>query len=61
MSRARTITRRTLMTGALALGGGVAFGTWRLLTPDANPVLASLEQGEASFNPWVMAEPGASL
>ncbi|WP_341871946.1 molybdopterin cofactor-binding domain-containing protein [Roseivivax halodurans] len=57
MSRAGRITRRALMVGAAALAGGVAFGTWAVRRPDANPLKDGLAEGEATFNPWVIVGP----
>ncbi|MDF0600267.1 molybdopterin-dependent oxidoreductase [Psychromarinibacter sp. C21-152] len=53
MTRAATITRRTLLIGATAIAGGVAFGAWAVRHPHDNPLAEGLGAGEASFNPWV--------
>lgn len=58
MSRAGTLTRRTLMIGAVAIAGGVAFGTWRYATPYKNPLLANLNAGDAALTPYVLITPG---
>ena len=38
MSRLGTITRRTLLVGAVAVTGGVAFGVWKVRQPIPNPL-----------------------
>lgn len=53
MSRLGKVTRRVFMIGSAAVAGGVAFGTYKVLTPHANPLAAGLGPGEASFNPFV--------
>ncbi|MDN2566998.1 molybdopterin-dependent oxidoreductase [Aquibium sp. A9E412] len=53
MSRAGTITRRTLLVAAVAVAGGVAFGYYAYRKPYPNPLEAGLEAGEAAFNPYV--------
>lgn len=53
MGRARTITRRSLLVGATAIAGGVAFGAYVVRRPPANPLVAGLGPGAATFNPWV--------
>ena len=53
MSRAGTITRRTLLVGAAAIAGGVAFGYYSYRKPFANPLENQLDGGEATFNPFV--------
>lgn len=53
MSRSRNVTRRGLMVGAVAIAGGVAFGSYKVVTPHRNPLAAGLGPGEASFNPFV--------
>lgn len=57
MSRAGTIARRTLLIGSAAILGGVAFGTWRYVTPYRNPLLAGLNDGEAALTPYVLITP----
>ena len=57
MGRAATITRRAFLIGSVAIGGGVAFGTYLGVRPLENPNLADLKDGEASFNPWVLISP----
>ena len=47
------IARRTFLVGSAAIAGGVAFGVYKVRTPYANPNLADLGDGEATFNPWV--------
>ncbi|MBW4708220.1 molybdopterin-dependent oxidoreductase [Roseobacter sp. YSTF-M11] len=53
MSRIGTMTRRGLLIGSAAIAGGVAFGTYRVMTPHSNPLRRSLGPDEASFNPYV--------
>ncbi|MEL7256512.1 MAG: molybdopterin cofactor-binding domain-containing protein [Pseudomonadota bacterium] len=57
MSRLGKITRRTLLVGAVAVAGGVAFGTWRYQTPYKNPLLAGLNDGDAALTPYVLITP----
>ena len=57
MSRLRTVTRRGLMIGAAAIAGGVAFGSYRVLIPHANPLAEDLGPNEVSFNPFVRITP----
>lgn len=57
MGRLRTITRRSFLVGSVALGGGVAFGTYLANAPSDNPLSEDLAQGEATFNPWVVISP----
>ncbi len=52
-SRAGTITRRALLVGAVAVGGGVAFGYYAWKKPVSNPLKDDLGDGEATFNPYV--------
>ncbi|WP_135505406.1 xanthine dehydrogenase family protein molybdopterin-binding subunit [Roseovarius aestuariivivens] len=54
MSRAKKIARRTFLAGGAALAGGIAFGVWRYHTPYRNPLLASLNDGEAALTPYVL-------
>ena len=53
MGKARTIARRTFLIGSAAVLGGVAFGSYMIARPHANPLAAGLEEGEAAFNPFV--------
>ena len=53
MGRARTVSRRTFLTGSAAILGGVAFGTYLAARPLDNPLADGLTPGEATFNPWV--------
>lgn len=57
MSRLGTLTRRGLMVGAVAVVGGVAFGSYKVLTPHANPLAEGLGPDEASFNPFIRITP----
>jgi isoquinoline 1-oxidoreductase beta subunit len=54
MGRARTILRRTFLTGSAALLGGVAFGVWAVRRTPPNPLAGALADGAATFNPWVL-------
>ncbi|MCO6180388.1 molybdopterin cofactor-binding domain-containing protein [Ciceribacter sp. RN22] len=53
MSRIGKITRRTLLVGAAAVAGGVAFGYYQYRKPYPNPLRDGLEKGEVAFNPYV--------
>ncbi len=54
MARLKTIVRRTFLTGAAAIAGGIAFGTYVVKRPHDNPLEDLLAAGEATFNPFVM-------
>lgn len=47
------LQRRGFLISAVAVGGGVAFGTYVVRRSPANPLLAGHVQGEAIFNPWI--------
>ncbi len=51
MGRLKTIGRRSFLIGSTAVLGGVAFGSFMVARPHANPVVAG--PGEAVFNPFV--------
>ena len=53
MGRVRTIARRTFLVGSAAIAGGVAFGTYVVVRPHDNPMLADAAEGEAVITPWV--------
>lgn len=53
MGKARTIARRTFIAGSAAIAGGVIFGIYVARKPHTNPLLADLDEGEATFNPWI--------
>ncbi|MCA0244061.1 MAG: molybdopterin-dependent oxidoreductase [Proteobacteria bacterium] len=53
MSRPRSTARRAFLVGSVAIAGGVAFGTYWVRRPPANPLLDGRRDGEAVFNPWV--------
>ncbi|WP_299783203.1 molybdopterin cofactor-binding domain-containing protein [uncultured Roseobacter sp.] len=57
MSRSGTVTRRGLMIGAVAVAGGVAFGSYKVLVPHANPLAKGLGPDEVSFNPFIRVTP----
>ncbi|MHA3976778.1 xanthine dehydrogenase family protein molybdopterin-binding subunit [Halovulum sp. GXIMD14794] len=57
MGRIRTFTRRAFLVGSVAVAGGVAFGTYMVRKPHANPLADGLAEGEATFNPWVRIGP----
>ena len=57
MGRARTIARRSFLIGSAAILGGVAFGTWFVTRPTANPLLDGLGEGEAALTPFVKITP----
>lgn len=54
MGRLRTIGRRAFLIGSVAVGGGVAFGTYAVSRTPDNPLVDTLGGGEATFNPWVL-------
>ena len=56
MGRIASITRRTFLIGSSAIAGGVAFGIFAARQDPTNPLLATLEDGDAAFNPWVMID-----
>ncbi len=56
MGRVRTIARRTFLIGSTAVLGGVAFGTYMMQRPNANPLKDGLAEGAATFNPWVVID-----
>ena len=56
MGRVKTIARRSFLIGSAAVASGVAFGVYSARTPFANPNLASLPEGTACFNPWVIID-----
>lgn len=51
MSRLGTITRRTLLVGAVAVAGGAAFGVWQVKKPVVNPL--DPDDG-ATLNPYLI-------
>ncbi|MFD2165606.1 molybdopterin cofactor-binding domain-containing protein [Thalassotalea euphylliae] len=53
MSKLRTFTRRAFLIGTTAIAGGVAFGTYKYLTPEDNPLLDDLKADEAAITPFV--------
>ena len=57
MSKIGKIARRTFLIGSATIAGGVAFGVYLAKRPTENPLLADLQDGEASFNPWVIISP----
>ena len=54
MSRARTITRRTLLAGMAALAGGAAFGAWWIAQDPPNPLAPG--EGAHALNPFVVVD-----
>lgn len=57
MASIAKIARRSFLFGAVAVGGGVAFGWWKYRTPYANPLLATLAEDAAALNPYVLLDP----
>lgn len=53
MSRLGTITRRSLLAGAVAIAGGAAFGIYQIRRPVANPLRP--EEG-ATLNPYIIID-----
>ncbi|MEO0917421.1 MAG: molybdopterin cofactor-binding domain-containing protein, partial [Pseudomonadota bacterium] len=56
MGRIRTIARRTFLVGSAAIVGGVAFGTYMMQRQLPNPLVDTLADGAATFNPWVLID-----
>lgn len=52
-SRLGRITRRTLLVGAVALGGGAAFGIWQVRRPVDNPLAPD---SGATLNPYLIID-----
>ncbi|MGI9400457.1 MAG: molybdopterin cofactor-binding domain-containing protein [Rhizobiaceae bacterium] len=50
------IARRTFLVGAVAIAGGVAFGTYMVKRTPKNPLEDDLAEGAATFNPWVIVD-----
>ncbi|WP_179378683.1 xanthine dehydrogenase family protein molybdopterin-binding subunit [Jannaschia marina] len=50
------IARRTFLIGSAAVAGGVAFGVYAYRKPVENPLLAELEPGETTLNPFVLID-----
>ena len=53
MSAAGKIARRGFLLASAAVTGGVAFGVWAVRNPHRNPLIQAVDEGEATFNPWV--------
>jgi isoquinoline 1-oxidoreductase beta subunit len=53
VARIGKIARRTFLIGTAAIAGGVAFGAWWASRPYPNPLQEDLDEGEATFNPYV--------
>lgn len=56
MGKLKTFTRRAFIVGSATIAGGVAFGTYLVKRTPHNPLLDSLTNGEATFNPWVLID-----
>lgn len=56
MGRLKTFTRRAFLVGSVAVAGGVAFGVYTVRTPHANPLLDTLDEGEAALTPYVLID-----
>ena len=54
MSRARTITRRTLLAGSAAVAGGAAFGAWWIGREPPNPLAPG--EGATALNAFVIVD-----
>ncbi|PRX34969.1 isoquinoline 1-oxidoreductase, beta subunit [Meinhardsimonia xiamenensis] len=57
MGTLRRLTRRSVLIGSLAVGGGVAFGSWAVSRPAENPLEEFAGADGAAFNPWVLVTP----
>lgn len=55
-SKIAKIARRSFLIGSAALAGGVAFGVYRAWRDFPNPLEDQLEEGAATFNPWVLID-----
>lgn len=49
MGTLKTLTRRGFIVASVAVGGGVAFGAWRLHLANQNPL-----EDQGALNPWVV-------
>ncbi|GJL99309.1 MAG: aldehyde dehydrogenase [Methyloligella sp.] len=56
MGRLGTITKRTFLVGSAAVAGGIAFGLYKLATPQENPLEEGLLENAATFNPWILID-----
>ena len=56
MVNAVKIARRSFLVGSMAVAGGVAFGYYAYKRPGANPLLDTLEPGEAAITPYVLID-----
>lgn len=54
MATLRKIARRTFLIGSVAVAGGVAFGVYKYKKPYANPLMATLAEGDAAITPYVV-------
>lgn len=53
MGKLKTITRRSLLVGSVAVAGGVAFGTYQVARPPKAP---DIETEGVVLNPWVIID-----
>ncbi|MEO0369027.1 MAG: molybdopterin cofactor-binding domain-containing protein, partial [Pseudomonadota bacterium] len=51
------ISRRNFLIGSAAVTGGVAFGVYYVAKSPSNPLLKSLESGEAAITPFIKITP----
>ncbi|MDB2369062.1 molybdopterin-dependent oxidoreductase [Octadecabacter sp.] len=58
MGRLKTVARRSFLFGSAAVLGGVAFGTYLYKRPVENPLLADLDDGDASMTEYVRITSG---
>ncbi len=61
MGKVWKYTRRGFLGIGVLAAGGVAFGYYKYKQPYANPLEASLAEGEATFNPYVIIGPGEKI
>jgi isoquinoline 1-oxidoreductase beta subunit len=57
MSKLKTIARRTLLIGSASVAGGLVVGWAAVKWPIRNPLLDSLDDDDATLNPYVRIDP----
>ncbi len=56
MGKLKTITRRTLMFGSVAIAGGVAFGYYAYKRPIPNPLLDLIDDDQTALTPYLIID-----